>query len=92
MHRRPEYFGSDAEEFKPERWEHIRPTWEYLPFNGGPRVCIGQQYALTEIGYTTVRLMQRFAKVESRDDRPWTESIGITVANLNGTKVALTPA
>lgn len=91
MHRRPEYFGSDAEEFKPERWEHIRPTWEYLPFNGGPRVCIGQQYALTEAGYTTVRLMQRFAKVESRDDRPWTESIALTACNLHGTKVVLTP-
>lgn len=92
MHRRPEYFGSDAEEFKPERWKHIRPTWEYLPFNGGPRVCIGQQYALTEAGYTTVRLMQKFAKVESRDDRPWTECITLTACNLNGTKVLLTPA
>ena len=92
MHRRPDYFGLDAEEFKPERWEHVRPTWEYLPFNGGPRVCIGQQYALTEAGYTTVRLMQRFAKVESRDERPWTEGITLTACSLNGTKVVLTPA
>lgn len=105
MHRRRDYFGVDANEFIPERWLQeskferefkpergiSRPTWEYLPFNGGPRVCIGQQYALTEAGYATVRLMQRFAKVESRDERPWTESIALTVCNLNGTKVMLTP-
>lgn len=91
MHRRREYYGPDAEEFKPERWERIRPTWEYLPFNGGPRMCIGQQYALTEAGYTTVRMVQRFAKVEGRDERPWTESLTLTACNLNGTKVVLTP-
>ena len=55
-------------------------------------MCVGQQYALTEAGYTTVRLVQSFAKVESRDDRPWTENLGLTASNLNGTKVVLTPA
>lgn len=34
MHRRKDYYGEDAEEFKPERWETLRPIWEYLPFNG----------------------------------------------------------
>lgn len=43
MHRRKDLFGEDAEEFKPERWETLRPGWEYLPFNGGPRICIGRQ-------------------------------------------------
>lgn len=42
MHRRKDFFGEDAEEFKPERWETLRPGWEYLPFNGGPRICIGR--------------------------------------------------
>ena len=43
MHRRKDLFGEDAEEFKPERWETLRPGWEYLPFNGGPRICIGRK-------------------------------------------------
>lgn len=34
-------------------------------FNGGPRICIGQQFALTEASYVTVRLLQRFDKMET---------------------------
>lgn len=34
-------------------------------FNGGPRICVGQQFALTEIGYTIVRLLQKFEKIEN---------------------------
>jgi cytochrome P450 len=36
MHRRTDIYGPDADEFVPERWEKLRPGWEYLPFNGGP--------------------------------------------------------
>ena len=43
MHRRKDYYGEDAEKFRPERWETLRPGWEYLPFNGGPRICIGRR-------------------------------------------------
>ena len=48
MHRRKDIFGEDAEDFRPERWldakneTPLRPGWAYLPFNGGPRVCIGR--------------------------------------------------
>ncbi|KAK3639875.1 hypothetical protein LTR56_012255 [Elasticomyces elasticus] len=99
MHRRKDYYGEDAEEFKPERWlddpdtgkKGLRPGWEYLPFNGGPRICLGQQFALTEASYTTVRLCQAFEKIESRDNKPWEEALTLTAVNLNGAKVVLTP-
>jgi len=42
MHRRTDFYGEDALQYKPERWETLRPSWEYLPFNGGPRICIGK--------------------------------------------------
>ena len=44
MHRRNDYYGEDADEFRPERWSTLRPIWEYLPFNGGPRICIGRKF------------------------------------------------
>ncbi|KIV90973.1 hypothetical protein PV10_05571 [Exophiala mesophila] len=89
MHRREDFYGPDALEFIPERWETLRPGWEYLPFNGGPRICVGQQYALMEAGYTTVRLMQTFPRIESRDSREWREWLTITLASGVGCKVAL---
>lgn len=50
MHRRKDLYGEDAEQFRPERWEENLPlfqdditaAWGYLPFNGGPRVCLGR--------------------------------------------------
>ncbi|KAL3470179.1 cytochrome P450 [Aspergillus californicus] len=62
--RRKDLWGEDADIFNPDRWADRRAGWEYLPFNGGPRVCIGQQFALTEAGYVLVRLVQRFDAIE----------------------------
>ncbi|USP73415.1 translation initiation factor if-2 [Curvularia clavata] len=75
MHRRKDFWGADAEEFRPERWDGRKSGWEYLPFNGGPRICIGQQFALTEAGYTIVRLTQKFEKIESAGNT-WDEKSG----------------
>jgi len=59
----------DSNVFAPERWEGWQPRpWQYVPFNGGPRICIGQQFALTEMAYVLVRLFQRFDRVESHMD------------------------
>ena len=44
MHRRKDLWGEDADEFKPERWVGRKPGWEYLPFNGGPRICLGRRF------------------------------------------------
>jgi cytochrome P450 len=55
-----------VEDFCPERWQTWQPKpWNYIPFNGGPRICIGQQFALTEMGYTIVRMLQRYERVEN---------------------------
>ncbi|KAI2628979.1 cytochrome P450 [Xylaria nigripes] len=56
----------DPQEFCPDRWFTWQPrSWNYIPFNGGPRMCIGQQFALTEITYVLTRMFQRFERVES---------------------------
>ncbi|KAI9654899.1 MAG: hypothetical protein M1831_005268 [Alyxoria varia] len=70
LHRHKELWGPDAEEFKPERWVGRRPGWDFVPFNGGPRICLGQQFALTSASFATVKLLQRFDKVENMDQTP----------------------
>lgn len=46
VHRRKDLYGEDAEEFRPERWEDgslDESGWGYLPFNKGPRLCLGRK-------------------------------------------------
>ncbi|RAL03376.1 cytochrome P450 [Aspergillus ibericus CBS 121593] len=68
MHRSKELWGDDADVFRPERWLGKKYGWDYLPSNGGPRICLDQQFALTEAGYVVVRLLQRFDKVTAAQE------------------------
>ncbi|KAL6706942.1 hypothetical protein ACN47E_004892 [Coniothyrium glycines] len=92
MHRMPEVFGADATAFRPARWldatKPLRPGWGYLPFNGGPRVCLGQQSALIEASYVVVRLVQHFARIEPRGEE-FREHLALTLSHADGVKVAL---
>jgi cytochrome P450 len=54
---RPEVF--DPERFSAERSEH-RPRYAYLPFGGGPRICIGATLAITEAVVILAVLAQQF--------------------------------
>jgi cytochrome P450 len=63
MHRDARYF-EDPEAFRPERWldglENRLPTGAYFPFGDGPRRCIGQGFALLELGLVVARVAQGF--------------------------------
>ncbi|UNI15421.1 hypothetical protein JDV02_001956 [Purpureocillium takamizusanense] len=62
---------ADPDMFSPERWECWTPkSWHYVPFNGGPRICIGQNFALTEMAFMLVRLLQKYERLEYRGDWP----------------------
>ncbi|GAB7365596.1 hypothetical protein MBLNU230_g6665t3 [Neophaeotheca triangularis] len=91
--RSTEVYGADAETWRPSRWEDpdLRPGWNYLAFGGGPRVCLGQQYALTETYYVTIRMVQEFSKgFEVKDPEwEWREKMQITMSSANGVKVGL---
>lgn len=51
MHHDSRFFP-DPFKFDPERWtleaRDSRPKFSYFPFGGGPRVCIGEQFAWME--------------------------------------------
>src|SRR5690606_19863468 len=57
------YFD-DAETFQPQRWadglEKRIPRYAYFPFGGGPRVCIGNQFALMEARLVLATIAQRY--------------------------------
>ena len=56
---------ADPAIFSPDRWDHWVPkSWNYIPFNGGPRICIGQNFAMTEMSYVIVRILQRYETME----------------------------
>ncbi|KAF2718177.1 cytochrome P450 [Polychaeton citri CBS 116435] len=74
MHRRKDLWGEDALEFKPERWERRVPAWQFLPFSGGPRICLGQQYAVTEASYVLVRFLREF---EAMEPVGWTDALTV---------------
>jgi cytochrome P450 len=62
LHRRPDYFPH-PERFDPDRWtpenEATLPRHAYLPFGGGPRICIGNHFALMEGHIVLATLAQR---------------------------------
>ena len=90
LHRRQDLWGADAEEFRPERWSDGRQRgWQFLPFNGGPRVCLGQKLAMLEVGYVTARLVQTMKSIESHDVRPWREEINLTLCSGGGVRVGI---
>ena len=57
-------FYDEPEKFRPERWggERVKsmPKFAYFPFGGGPRVCIGQQFAMMELVMILATIGQRF--------------------------------
>ncbi len=57
-------FFPDPESFQPERWTeefaNSLPKYAYFPFGGGPRVCIGNYFAMMEIVLVLATIGQRF--------------------------------
>jgi cytochrome P450 len=54
----------DPDRFDPERFSPgrsaARPRFAYLPFGGGPRICIGAQLAMTEVTLLVATMAQRY--------------------------------
>jgi cytochrome P450 len=72
LHRHPA-FWPDPERFDPERFtpqqENGRHRYAYIPFGGGVRKCIGDQFALMESMIVLPMTLQRF-KLHLVDDHP----------------------
>ena len=90
LHRDEKVFGSDVESFRPDRWKNIYPTpWQYMPFGGGQRPCLGQQKAKFDASFLLIKMLQCFESIKSHDDRNWAGDTRLTTWNANGCKVGL---
>ena len=63
LHHDPDAWP-DPETFDPERFRgpdnDSRHPFQFIPFGGGPRVCIAMRFALMEIKIVLVDLLTRF--------------------------------
>jgi len=63
IHRHPKFWEEPAR-FAPVRFspdhETKRPRYAYIPFGGGPRLCIGNNFALIEARLILARITQQF--------------------------------
>ena len=67
LHRRPEAFA-DPDRFDPDRWLGPEPPpFSYIPFGGGARRCIGEEFALREASIVLTALLGRY-RLEVVDD------------------------
>jgi cytochrome P450 len=74
IHRHPA-FWSEASAFKPERFENFDMKGDnrfvFMPFGGGPRICIGNNFAMMEMQLINAMLSARVEmELESRDIKP----------------------
>lgn len=75
MHRREDLWGPDAHVFDPDRFlddrlrKYLLPNpFIFLPFNAGPRMCLGQQFAYHEVSLFLIRLLQTFSGISFAPD------------------------
>lgn len=64
MHRRKDIWGNDADVFNPEHFNPEnasgRNPFSFLPFSGGPRNCIGLQYAMISMKVILAGILRKY--------------------------------
>lgn len=83
----PEHF--DPERFRPENEKRL-PRNAYMPFGGGPRLCIGNAFAMMEAKLILASFVQRFSFSPSEQTR-FEPLPQITLSNKGGMPLRVTP-
>ncbi|ORY43451.1 cytochrome P450 [Rhizoclosmatium globosum] len=83
VHRMKEYWGDDAEEFKPQRWMGkeegaVAEMGSFIPFIIGPRSCIGSRFAMLELKSMLAVYFRTFEFVETEEGKNVKRKLAIT--------------
>jgi cytochrome P450 len=94
-HRHPDFWPDpgcfDPERFAPER-AAARHRFAYLPFSGGPRLCIGSEFALMEAVLLLAMTVQRYRIALADPERPIVPDVKVTLRPRGGIPVRIRPA
>jgi cytochrome P450 len=92
-HRNPKHFPEPLV-FRPERWAGdfaaTLPRFAYIPFGGGPRICIGNRFAMMEAVLILATVAQRF-RLEWQSDHPVVPLPSITLRPKGGVWAKVVP-
>jgi cytochrome P450 len=94
IHRNPRYWPDperlDPTRFAPEQQER-RPKFAYIPFGGGPRSCIGSNFAMMELQIVITMLLQAF-RTELAPQPPIEREAIISIRPKGGIQFVAEPA
>ena len=81
MGRDTDLWGSDAREFKPERFlENMKPSlFVFTAFQAGPRTCLGQNFAILEMKTVLARLLMKYEFKLGQDESSITYENSLTL-------------
>lgn len=84
----PETF--DPDRFAPGRVESI-PDYAYIPFGGGPRICIGSALAIMEVVLVAATVLQRFHLSLAPEQGEAEPEVEVVLRPRGGLRMRLTP-
>ena len=92
LHRRPDLYP-EPEAFRPERFLENPPgTYQWIPFGGGVRRCLGASFALYEMKIVLQTILDRVALVPQYSGDERVTRRAITFAPNRGARIAVEPA
>ncbi|XP_014493587.2 cytochrome P450 86B1 [Vigna radiata var. radiata] len=93
MGRMESIWGKDWKEFKPERWLRdgrfmSESAYKFTAFNGGPRLCLGKDFAYYQMKYAAASIIFRY-RVKVVENHPVEPKLALTMYMKHGLKVNL---
>ncbi|KAF6145825.1 hypothetical protein GIB67_028820 [Kingdonia uniflora] len=93
MGRTESIWGKDCQEYKPERWLKdgkfvSESSYKFPVFNGGPRVCLGKEFAYYQMKYVSASIIYRY-RVKVVEDHPVVPKLAFSMTMKYGLKIVL---